>query len=672
VTTIEVPQAVVLKGIPDVELVAVGSWDASTGPVTVTDDDLRQAVAALDCPGVHKPVLKLGHDEPDPDAQHMRWDGTPAVGWVSNMRMSANGAKVLGDYTGMPAWLADAAPSAYPQRSVEIQRQFRCQIGHTHPFVITAVSLLGIYPPAVGVIRSLNDVQALYTLAAADGHPPAEVTRSIAVRLATPTETRRTLTAVEEASRADFDRDRDEWEQSIADLLQAYGIVQRRQREQLTAQIAPLVDQGRYEELADLFVDARTAADTIYTEMFTAAQLAIASQVAEAAAQGVTGLTAVPDELFLRRVADGIASTMASTLAATAGRDAAQLAAPGASGAVVAGTVEAKLSDLSDRFLRDQFGGAIGAARMSGRYEVLEAAPTGEYYAAEVNDTSTCAKCKAVDGRRFDTLDDAMEAYGAGSYRDCLGGGRCRGRLVTVWAPKLSRVPVRVGDRVMFASIEMHLPGKHNQDTHGDGGGGGKKTPSGTSDGGASAGEKAAAGLLSGRKVKVGAADLKDMMASLAGSDSVNLSRVAVDGEDNLFRKHARKIPRSEMPQLPTKTHLMGPFTDALAERGVKGEMEEIDPRELTATQSELDSAKVGQMYARAMEGTLNREAVAFVSRDGEILDGHHRWAALAAASASGVEASMKVIRLDIDIDTLLEIANTVSGPRKSSSEGTR
>jgi len=149
VTDVEIPQAVALKGIPDVELVAVGSWDASTGPVTITNDDVNQAIAALECPGVHHPVLKLGHDEPDPDGQKIRWDGTPAVGWVSNMRLSDNGAKILGDYTGMPAWLADVAASAYPQRSVEIRRDLKCQIGHTHPFVITAVSLLGVYPPAV-------------------------------------------------------------------------------------------------------------------------------------------------------------------------------------------------------------------------------------------------------------------------------------------------------------------------------------------------------------------------------------------------------------------------------------------------------------------------------------------------------------------------------------------
>lgn len=473
-TDVAVPQAVALKNKPDVELVAVGSWDASTGPVTITDDDLRAALAARECPGVHNPVIKLGHDEPDPDANKIRWDGTPAVGWIDNMRLSANNAKLIGDYTGMPAWLVDVLPSAYPQRSVEIQRNFRCQVGHTHPFVITAVSLLGVYPPAVGVLRSLNDVQALYTLAAVDGHPPAEVTRSIAVGLAAPVnaDTRRPLTDAEQRSGADFAADLDQWERAVDDLLTAYGVVQRRQREQLTAQIAPLVDAGRYEDLAAMQVETEDAGNLIFEAMVAAAAAAIAAQIAEAAVQGVVGLTAVPDELYLRQAADGIAATMASTLSATAGRDAAQLAAPGVSGSSVADTVGMKLSDLSDRFLRDQFGGAIGAARMSGRYSVLSVAPSGEYYAAEVNDSNTCKACKAIDGHRFTDLDAAMDAYGAGTYHLCSGGERCRGRLVTVWEASLQRMstlPLRVGDRIYFARVALGKGFDPNQKRDKDG-----------------------------------------------------------------------------------------------------------------------------------------------------------------------------------------------------------
>jgi hypothetical protein len=755
VTDVAVPRAVALKGLPDVELVAVGSWKASTGPVTITLADLQAALTARECPGVHNPVIKLGHEEATPGDDRMRWDGTPAVGWVSNMRLSANDAKLLGDYTGVPAWLIDVMPSAYPQRSVEIQRDFRCQVGHTHPFVITAVSLLGIYPPAVGVIRSLNDVQALYTLAATDGHPGAEITSSIAAHLAAPvnTDTRRPLTEIEERAGVDFAADLDDWDAAVARLVSAYQVVQRRQREQLTAQIAPLVDAGRLGELAAMQVDSQAAADTLYEAMLAAATAAAVQQTVEAAAQGIVGLTGVPDELYLRRAADGIAATMASSLSAVAGRDAAQLAAPGVSGLGVAEQVNDKLSDLSDRFLRDQFGGAIGAARMAGRHAVLSVAPTGEHYAAELNDSSTCRACKAIDGHRFSDLDSAMGAYGSGGYHLCEGGGRCRGRLITVWGAdmrQLSTLALRVGDRTYFTRVEtkkttkkVGKSGKQLKDywVHGEGAAkwstwtelyhhllkylpeaeakrtaadwfherygfwpGDKKNdkaavpariplrvgsdillagislkfnphqrrdPDGKwGDGVPNGGVGAAAGLLDGKHAVVGRDDLPDLMKTLATSSPTNLTRLKVNGEPNLFNKHSRDIPRAEMPQLPVRVNELERFTDALADRKITGVLEEVDPRTLNATQNELDSVKVAQIYALSQEGKLNPDSIAFISKDGDVLDGHHRWAALAAQSATGDDVKMKVMRLDADIDTLLEVANGVSGPRKAVGEG--
>lgn len=433
-TTVDVPTSVPLKGIPDVELVAVGSWNASTGKATITTEDLMAAVGALDCPGVASPVLKLGHMEPDPDGNKIRWDGTPAVGWISNMRLSNNSAKLIGDYTGVPGWLVDVMPTAYPQRSVEITRDFLCQIGHTHPFVITAVSLLGVFPPAVGVIKSLNDVQSLFTGNGPDwlgarlaGQPVATISLPSDV-------TPRDLTDPEVRSTADFRRDHDQWEQAVTALLAAWPTVTRAQRQQLTAQISDLVDSGKFDRLAQLDIAPDAAQALLLSVMLDAAADAQDEQAAEARRQGMP----VPDDIrfdedWLTGVAAGIAATMAGTLAATAGRNAAQLTAPGTTGADVAAEVSDRLDQLSDRFLTDQFGGAVGAARMAGRFAVLDAMPTGEYYASEINDTRTCANCRSVDGARFDSLDEAMAAYGAGGYQSCSGGGRCRGRLVTVW-----------------------------------------------------------------------------------------------------------------------------------------------------------------------------------------------------------------------------------------------
>jgi hypothetical protein len=147
---------------PGIEMVAVGEWQLSTGPANFTSADLAQACAAARCPAVGQPIIKLGHHDP-------RFDGEPAIGWVANMRLNDTQTKLAGDFTGMPGWLAAILPSAYPERSIEGCWDFTCQIGHVHPFVITAVALLGVTPPGVGAITSLNDVAALYGI-----DPPAE------------------------------------------------------------------------------------------------------------------------------------------------------------------------------------------------------------------------------------------------------------------------------------------------------------------------------------------------------------------------------------------------------------------------------------------------------------------------------------------------------------------
>jgi hypothetical protein len=173
VADVTIPAAPPLATIPNVELMHTGTWAISTGTVTFTRDDLANAVAALDCPAVRRPVLKLGHDEPDP-VRGMRWDGEPAVGYIANMAVAENGRTLVGDYAGMPAWLGDVIASAYPDRSIEGQFDHVCQMGHTHPFVVTAVALLGVTAPGIGSLQSLQDVAALYGVAAA-ARPPGDM-----------------------------------------------------------------------------------------------------------------------------------------------------------------------------------------------------------------------------------------------------------------------------------------------------------------------------------------------------------------------------------------------------------------------------------------------------------------------------------------------------------------
>jgi hypothetical protein len=162
-----------LVTLPAVELMATGTWHLATGEATFTTADLADAVDAAQCPSVGDPIIKLGHTDGRflPTAA----DGEPAIGRVLNLTLSQDGNKLSGDLSGMPGWLAAVSGSAYPQRSIEGAWDWVCQIGHLHPFVVTAVALLGVAPPGVGVIKDLDDVAALYGVQAGEAPQPVDV-----------------------------------------------------------------------------------------------------------------------------------------------------------------------------------------------------------------------------------------------------------------------------------------------------------------------------------------------------------------------------------------------------------------------------------------------------------------------------------------------------------------
>lgn len=146
------PDRPALVAVPNVELIEVGTWATSTGIFTWDIADLESAIDAQNDPAVRTPVLKLGHTDP-------RFDGEPSIGRIENLRMSADRMTLLGDLTGVPAWLADVMGSAFPSRSIEGEFGFESQTGTRHRFVLTALALLGVQSPA---ISTLSDIAALY------------------------------------------------------------------------------------------------------------------------------------------------------------------------------------------------------------------------------------------------------------------------------------------------------------------------------------------------------------------------------------------------------------------------------------------------------------------------------------------------------------------------------
>jgi len=152
--------------VRDVEIVQTGiEYPLSTGPATFTTEDLNDIVESQGDPAVKVARLKLGHMA----SIGLLEDGQPAIGTIQNLRLEQEGHLVVGDYVGIPTWLADVLPSAYPARSIEAAVGVETNTGHHWRVVLTDLALLGVVWPGVS---TLDDIQALYS---ADGPDNVQV-----------------------------------------------------------------------------------------------------------------------------------------------------------------------------------------------------------------------------------------------------------------------------------------------------------------------------------------------------------------------------------------------------------------------------------------------------------------------------------------------------------------
>lgn len=155
--------------IRDVELVRAGTWDAITGRVTITPDELDDIVAAAADPEVDAAPIKIGHLGAWADLG----DSAPALGWVANVRRTDDN-RVVGDLVDVPQRLAAILPKAFRRRSVEMLANVRTVGGKVYKLALTGLALLGVAPPAV---KGLADLLALYDAperpVAAGDHPAA-------------------------------------------------------------------------------------------------------------------------------------------------------------------------------------------------------------------------------------------------------------------------------------------------------------------------------------------------------------------------------------------------------------------------------------------------------------------------------------------------------------------
>lgn len=163
---------------------------------------------------------------------------------------------------------------------------------------------------------------------------------------------------------------------------------------------------------------------------------------------------------------------------------------------------------------------------------------------------------------------------------------------------------------------------------------------------------------------------------------NLDLCRISVPGT-NLFcgssiatERFPEGIPRKKMPQLSGiplpgtaadelprfdkegNVDISGSFIQRLADAGIAtSEPRDVPAASLKASQHQLSGATVNFMASPAGQEVLNNpNSVIYVSRDGYIIDGHHRWAGKIAQDLSDGRTGDVTIRVRVIDMPILEV----------------
>jgi len=158
----------------------------------------------------------------------------------------------------------------------------------------------------------------------------------------------------------------------------------------------------------------------------------------------------------------------------------------------------------------------------------------------------------------------------------------------------------------------------------------------------------------------------RDKMPQIEGGKSV---KEMLKSKDELERKKGEAMvqagadPEDDRP-------VMKQMLDHFATLGAKAKQARIRVGELKATQKEIKAAKVLGIADAHLKGDFNaltEEPKVMISRDGFILDGHHRWAAVLTIDP---KRTMEVVVIDMDMDELLHEAASFPGVYQANFEG--
>ena len=117
-------------------------------------------------------------------------------------------------------------------------------------------------------------------------------------------------------------------------------------------------------------------------------------------------------------------------------------------------------------------------------------------------------------------------------------------------------------------------------------------------------------------------------------------------------------ILRDDMPQLDDD--VLPNFLKSYQDKGVSVKKGTMEVGRLKATQSQILAETASGMAQSYKEGSFDpAKKPIIISKDGYILDGHHRWAAMVVTDPA---SKMRVFQVDTDINTLLKDAGSFKG----------
>lgn len=232
------------------------------------------------------------------------------------------------------------------------------------------------------------------------------------------------------------------FEASLNALLRRWTDITASQRAQIVDQVRVAVTSDDLNALASMTASTTEAAQVLTEAMGQMALDAAREMSNEAMDQGVRIDPVASDTEAFSVTASALSVLLAQGLTNSAGREALRLWSPATGGDEVAAAVQEHLESLSTAFVEANLSGAMMSALTTGRMETALAGPSAALYASEYMDKRTCAPCRQINGKWIGNTDDPtigakVEAvYPNGGYRDCQGGVRCRGTVVSVYRPE--------------------------------------------------------------------------------------------------------------------------------------------------------------------------------------------------------------------------------------------